>query len=711
MASLGFIRTLFLLGAAGALIPLLIHLVERDRVQRVVFGSVWFLRNVSRNIIRRRRTAEMILVALRMLIIAVLALAFARPFLWPEGAVLTGTGAPGSGKALLVLIDASASMSVGDRASDAKAKAIEAIDRGAYGRVAVASFGTQLDMLCSFDDGADAAKQAVESLEGGMGGTDLAGVLKRASEVVGAAGEFEKGILVISDLHRSAWSGYRGDWKLPEDITLSVEDVATEIIPNTAILQMAWPLRMVAGPTPRVITGKMANYGTEAREVKISLVVDDKVEEESKLIMQPGAIVPIRFSRVFDKPGVIAGKVVLSPADGMPADDASYFAAQVVPKVRVLLINGQSGVTDIEKNDGFFLRAALAPTPDSPCQVREVAPGKFRPEDLSNVEVVVVANAGSIPAGSSAALKTFVELGGGAIFFPGSNVSPGAFNSSFGNVTPCKLRSLVDLRLADPDTDGATIGELDFSHEIFRIFAAPHQGDFSGARFLRYFQVKDSQAASVLARFDNGAPAVLEKAVGAGYSVMVTSSAAPNAPRWNDLSVQAIFLPLLHQMIGRITVGGAGSALSVRAGTRANVQVTGKVDQVQLTLPSGKALSLKVSDHGGAEAQPGSMRTADFSPEATGVYRVLWGTSEVAVAVNLDPGEADPAKQSIEEMAAALGAAPDKVNVDTAAAAADTEAAHAEAVDAKQQVWWYLLLGILAALSIEMVLAFKTARR
>jgi len=712
MGSLGFVNALFLAGLGGALIPLVIHMIERDQIQRVTFGSVRFLRNVSRQIIRRHRMAEIILLALRMAIVAMLAVAFARPFLWPEDMQARGALRGGAGRAVLVLVDNSASMSIGGRLKEAKSRAVKALGKSGVGRVAVASFGTQLRMLSTFDEGPDAGRNAVAGIEPSSAGSDLAGVLKRAQEVIAGASELDREILVISDLHRSAWAGYRGDWKMPEDIVLTIEDVAPEPLANAAILEMAWPLRVVASPVPRALTGKVACYGEEPRKLKLSLVVGDKTEEEFSLLVQPDSVVPIRFRRTFDKPGIVAGKVVLSPSDEMPADDAYFFAVQVVPKVKVLLVNGQMGVTDLEKNDGFFLKSALAPTADSPCEVREVAKDKVRPDDLADADVVVVANASTVPADAAPALKAFIERGGGAIFFLGGNVSPEMFNAVFGEIAPCKLRAVVDLRTSDPLSDGVVIGEMDFTHDVFRIFAAPHQGDFSGARFLRYFQVKDSQAASVLARFEDGSPAVLEKRLGAGCSILLVSSAAPHSPRWNDLSLQSIFLPLLHQMVGRITAGGAGAGLAVRAGSQARVRVADPVDEVTLRSPGGGSTSLKVLAPEKSAAPSEGGRTAVFSPRSVGVYRVSAGTQEVAVAVNLDPGEADPRKQRADEIAAALGAeADEQLPASQGAVAVVAAPSHAEVIDSGQRIWWYILATVLGALVVEMVFAFRTARR
>ena len=80
MGSADVINQWFLAGTAMALVPIIIHLVQRRRIRKVVFSSVRFLRTMSRRVVRRRRLTELLLILLRTLALAALALAFARPF-------------------------------------------------------------------------------------------------------------------------------------------------------------------------------------------------------------------------------------------------------------------------------------------------------------------------------------------------------------------------------------------------------------------------------------------------------------------------------------------------------------------------------------------------------------------------------------------------------------------------------------------------------
>src|SRR5262249_127093 len=147
--------------------------------------------------------------------------------------------------------------------------------------------------------------------------------------------------------------------------------------------------------------------------------------------------------------------------------------------------------------DGRFVSEALS-VPGSPFQVRETTPEKLSAKDLEGTQAVAFTNVSKIPEAMSKALKTFVESGGGVMIFPGDKVQAEEFNSAFASFAPCRLKQ-VSAR--EEKGEGWTIGEIDFQHPIFTRFTTPQSGDFTNAKFSKYFVVTDSQAAHVLARF------------------------------------------------------------------------------------------------------------------------------------------------------------------------------------------------------------------
>ena len=80
MGGLGFIHLGFLAAGAAVAVPIVIHLLFKQRARRVEIGTVHFLRVVLRDQARRKKIRQWVLLALRVAGVLLLALLFARPY-------------------------------------------------------------------------------------------------------------------------------------------------------------------------------------------------------------------------------------------------------------------------------------------------------------------------------------------------------------------------------------------------------------------------------------------------------------------------------------------------------------------------------------------------------------------------------------------------------------------------------------------------------
>ena len=121
MFGVSFLVPAFLVGGLAALVPVVLHLRRRERIPRLPFSDVRFLRGASVEQARRRRLREWLLLALRMLALLLLALAFARPFL--------SDTVSSSQAATVVLVDTSFSMSTPPQVARAEIHPERGVDR------------------------------------------------------------------------------------------------------------------------------------------------------------------------------------------------------------------------------------------------------------------------------------------------------------------------------------------------------------------------------------------------------------------------------------------------------------------------------------------------------------------------------------------------------------------------------------------------------
>lgn len=122
---MSFLTPFFLVGVSALAIPVLIHLIQRERKRVVAFPSLMFLRRIPYQSVRRRSIRHWLLLCLRAAAIMMLVAAFARPFI-PQGAL--AVAATGGTRERVIVLDQSASMGYGDRWQKARAAAHSAVD-------------------------------------------------------------------------------------------------------------------------------------------------------------------------------------------------------------------------------------------------------------------------------------------------------------------------------------------------------------------------------------------------------------------------------------------------------------------------------------------------------------------------------------------------------------------------------------------------------
>ncbi|MGE3511891.1 MAG: BatA domain-containing protein, partial [Vicinamibacterales bacterium] len=127
---MSFLAPLFFAGLAAIAIPILVHLIQRERKRVVTFPSLMFVQKIPYQSVRRRRLRHWPLLLMRALAIALLVAAFARPFLRQGAAAIA---AAGGSREVVILLDQSASMGYGDhfdRAKDAARTVINGLGAG-----------------------------------------------------------------------------------------------------------------------------------------------------------------------------------------------------------------------------------------------------------------------------------------------------------------------------------------------------------------------------------------------------------------------------------------------------------------------------------------------------------------------------------------------------------------------------------------------------
>src|SRR5687767_4394795 len=178
---MSFLTPLFLIGLAGLAVPVLLHLIQRERKQVVPFPSLMFLRRIPYQSVRRRRIRHWLLLAMRAAALALIVLAFARPFFrGADPSVAAGNGA----RELVILVDRSYSMGYGDRWTRALAAARGAVDGlTAADRASIVFFGSTPDVAVRSTADKGRLQSALAGAQLSAGATHYGPVLKLAGSI------------------------------------------------------------------------------------------------------------------------------------------------------------------------------------------------------------------------------------------------------------------------------------------------------------------------------------------------------------------------------------------------------------------------------------------------------------------------------------------------------------------------------------------------
>jgi hypothetical protein len=280
------------------------------------------------------------------------------------------------------------------------------------------------------------------------------------------------------------------------------------------------------------------------------------------------ADVPARAEAVVEFPYEFhaAGEHVVEarlPADRLFADNQRWLSVPVAPRMNVLVVNGREGGRPAE-NASYYVQTVLAPATSrvswsGATRPKVVNEADLAAEDLSQYDCVFLCNLALFTPTEAALLRSYAEAGGGVVFLLGDRVKPENYNSVLyrdgQGVLPAALGSPQgDARDPSPSQKGFTFDTADLNHPIVEPFRGNPNAGLDRAVTLEYYQVKLAPASTsrVVLRFDSGDPAIVEKQIGLGRSLLVTTSADV---AWSTWPVHPTFPPIIHEMV-RFAVSG-----------------------------------------------------------------------------------------------------------------------------------------------------------
>ncbi len=665
---MSFIAPLFFVALAALAIPVLIHLIQREKKQILRFPSLMFVQRVPYKSIQRRRIHNWLLLMVRLAALALIILAFARPFFERQDLAPTGTGA----REVVVLLDQSYSIGYADRWERARSAAYDAINGlGAADRGSVVLFssGAEIALRSTAPGEQERLTAAVAAAKPTDGATRYAPALKVAGSILAESPLPRREVFLISDFQRGGWRGEEGA-RLPEGskVTPVLIGGGTDA-PNVSVTAVSLARSTFSNQERVAVTAVVVNRGTRSlTNGQLVLEIGGRPIQTERLDVEAASSASVTFAPVSLASSNMRG-TVRAGADALAADNAFNFVISPAQPVRVVVVDrGGTGSATL-----YLTRAlAIGDAPRFETTVRQ--PDAVSDDDLRRASLVIL-NDIAVPAALGRRLARFVDAGGGLFVALGPRA---AWPQEEADILPAALQAPVDRTRGD----AARIGALEYGHPVFEPFRAPRSGDFAAARIYGYRTVAPVPSAQVLARFDAGAPALLERRTGTGRVLLWTSTLDS---AWSDFPLKPVFLPFIHRAARHLSAyaepapwSTVGQVLDASLGAAASRPGGGVV-----VTPSGRQVPI---DEEGSEV---------LELTEQGFYELRTRAGEgvaLVVASNVDSAESDLTAMDPKEIVAAATSGPG----DGSGARAAGVPLPPEAQERSQRLWWYLLcIGVL----------------
>ena len=679
------LNPMFLLGTLAAAVPVLLHLIRRADAKRIEFPSLMFLHRISRRYIRFQKLRHLLLLLMRALVLVLIALAFTRPYREALHAY-AGSGQPATTH--IILLDNSMSMAYRDHWSRARAEAATIIRNARPGdKLALLEFSDQTLVRVPLTTDAGAVLNQIDAIETTDRATRYGQALRVAERVALDAATARRAIYLVTDFQKTGLAADRQNFRLGAGIDLKGVDLGEAEFSNLSLADGR--VTGVDGGREGLmrVSGSIVNAGDRDRNgSRVTASVDGRVFGEKTVNLVRGAVEKVEFTT----PALGAGPhaLVLQVDDPNLARDNRFSLR--------FDVRGRRPVISVEeparggRSPAVFLNAALNASSVSPFELSRASPRQFESAGIAPGTLVIWNNASTAGGGLGTKLEKFVRGGGGMVVVIADSSSGPAFNRLFGTWLPAKAETSVSgsVTRPRPAEDFRLLTDLRMDHPIFRPFREPRSGDFSSVRFFRHARVSAGEGADVLARFDNGDPALISVEMGKGRVLLFASSADDSG---NDLPLKAVYAPLWQQLLRFLEkfredrlwyqVGDAIDPRKILAEAALNTGRTSfdAAGSVVMVDPARQRVPLdQVSDV--------------VTLSQAGFYDIRSSDLAAGVAVNTPPRESDLAHADADELLAgwaSLQPATPRVDPDEAPLTPEQQ-------DQRQRLWRFLLLAALA---------------
>lgn len=623
-----FLAPAFLLGLLAIGVPLWLHRVARANPTQHPFASLMLLEASETQRNAKRTLRYWLLLATRILLLLVLALAFAGPLLTSRIVPHPNANA----RLQAILLDASLSMQHGDRWQQAVAAAEGILaDAAPSDRIMVLTgAGHRIDVVSAAASDVGSIRAALHALKPGIERLDYGFAMSTANSWLGSPRPPVQ-LHLITDLQRSAAPLRFADLQLPAQAQLVLHDVSEGTAGNTYIEHAGLLAR-----DARSLEVTIGNSILEPQQRQVILRVDDKevarknvalaaataepksvtgeggtaassetsLQAAAGISSTAGSLTKVQFNELSLSAGAHRFEVQLEPNDALAQDDRFYAVIEQTDPAALLISR------DADADDSAYFASAIGSLSAPRLTVEQRAANAIDSGGLTKYSLLVITDPGALSSGAAQRVHSYIAGGGAALI-------------TLGETTRDDNPLLDGLKIGQVRNRSGSVGDIASTHPVLREAA-----DWNRVRFFRQRAIQPAPNDRTLIALDDGTPLLIERTFGAGRMLILTS---PVDRRWNDLAIHPLFVHFIAAAAGYLTQAEATATSAVVGSTVTTGLTAGGGGQI--FDPQGRrvlGLGQNLNDR--------------LIPDQAGFYEIRSSEGARWLAVNVDPRESNLAR-------------------------------------------------------------------
>jgi hypothetical protein len=656
---MGFFTPWFLAGAVGVGLPIWLHLLKKHKTTPLPFSSLMFFERRIQSSIKHRRLRYLVLLALRMALIVLIALAFAHPYVRQAVAPASRTG-----EVTVLAIDNSLSMRAGSRLDQAKQMARRVVAGLRAGqRAQVLAFGARVQVMSEVTDDHAPLSAAIDAIESSDARTSFA-ELARSLRSIAQSIHLPLAVHLYSDMQQTGMPANFNDLRLNAAVRLEPHPLETKEAPNFTVENVVAPRRVYDNRKSRVLV-TIASFGAPKATRSVSLALNHRVLETKTVEVPENGRATVEFLSLEVPYGRNRGEVRIDSADALAADDVFYFSVERTDPRHALFVHEGENSRDL-----LYFKAALEASGQSAFEMDPATPDQTANLSPAKYAFVALSDVGALPLAFENQLREYVR-GGGSVLV------------SLGHMSVARARvPVTDDRIEEARYAGREGERFQTAVWLDRSHPSILKDDrWDDVKFYQAIRVAPGDA-RVVVRLSDQTPLLMDHQVGEGH-ILVFASTFDNVA--NDFPLHASFVPFIQQTaryLGRLD-------------DRPPSVLVGSFEELRDSKEKGSAVEV-------VDPKGGRVLSLEEATQAQNIQFTLAGFYEIhrpnraddLVAVNADRHESDLTPAPAETLALWRNTAQESSEGGAAAAAEQKPLS----------LWWYVMLVVLALAVAESLL-------